>query len=184
MIMINDIKITKAKISDFEKFYQLLTKTLMGNYFLYSKNSSAFTLDEDLPKKDLKKYIGEGKRILYLAYSKNKVVAYLLTFKAHAGVAFAQWLAVDKDYQKHSIASKLLSLWEKESLSNGAHILQLWTTKNDIPFYLNRKFKKGGIFPQSWFGVDHYLFYKILRKPDEKVFLKEYLAKKLKTARK
>lgn len=173
--MRNDIKVAKAKISDFEKFYELLTKTLMGNYFLYSKNSSAFTLNEDLPRKDLKKLIRDGKRILYLAYSKNNVVAYLLTFKTHAGVAFAQWLAVDKDFQKHGIASKLLSLWEREALTNGAHLLQLWTTKNDIPFYLNRKFKKGGSFPQSWFGIDHYLFYKILRKPNEKVFLKNYL---------
>lgn len=172
--------VAKANLTDFNRFYKLLTKTLDGGYFLYSKNSSAFTLDEDLPKKDLRKYIKEGKRILYLAYSKNKVVAYLLTFKNHAGVAFAQWLAVDKDYQKHGIASKLLSLWEKEAFTGGAHLLHLWTTKNDIPFYLNRKFKKGGLFPQSWFGIDHYLFYKTLRKPDEKIFLKEYLAKKLK----
>lgn len=173
--------VAKANLTDFNRFYKLLTKTLNGSYFLYSNNSSAFTLDEDLPKEDLKKYIKEGKRILYLAYAKNKVVGYLLTFKTRAGVAFAQWLAVDKDFQKHGIASKLLSLWEKEALINGAHLLQLWTTKNDIPFYLNRNFKKGGSFPQSWFGVDHYLFYKILRKPNEKVFLKEYLEKKLKT---
>lgn len=182
--MTNDIKIAKAKTADLEKFYEFLTKTLMGEYFEYSKNSSAFTLDEDLPKKDLKKLIGEGKRILYLAYSKNKIVGYLLTFKPRAGVAFAQWLAVDKDFQKHGIASKLLSLWEKEALTDGAHLLHLWTTKNDIPFYLNRKFKKGGSFPQSWFGVDHYLFYKILRKPNEKVFLKGYLAKRLKSNKK
>lgn len=87
---------------------------------------------------------------------------------------------LDSTFQKHGIASELLSLWEKDAFGEGAHILQLWTTKNDIPFYLNRGFKKGGSFPQSWFGVDHFLFYKILRKPNEKVFLKKYLAKKSK----
>ncbi|EKD96026.1 MAG: hypothetical protein ACD_24C00214G0002 [uncultured bacterium] len=170
--------VRKADLSDFSEFYELLTKTLSGNYFLYSKNSQAFTLDEDLPREDLKKYIKEGKRLLYLAYSKNKAIGYLLTFKTRAGVAFAHWLAVDSAYQKHGVASSLLLLWEKGALEEGAHILQLWTTKNDIPFYLNRGFKKGGSFPQSWFGVDHYLFYKILRKPNEKVFLRDYLAKK------
>lgn len=170
--------VRKANLSDFSEFYELLTKTLSGNYFVYSKNSRAFTLDEDLPKEDLRKYIKEGKRILFLAYSKNKAIGYLLTFKTRAGVAFAQWLAVDSAFQKHGIASGLLELWEKEAFGEGAHILQLWTTKNDIPFYLNRGFKKGGSFPQSWFGVDHFLFYKILRKPNEKVFLKEYLTKR------
>jgi len=177
----SNFKIAQAKVEDFDKFYNLLTKTLRGNYFLYSKNSIAFTLDEDLPKEDLKKYIKEGKRKLYLAFSKNNIIAYLLTFKPRAGVAFAQWLAVDKGFQKQGVASKLLSFWEKEALNDGAHILHLWTTKNDIPFYENRGFTKGGSFPQSWFGVDHYLFYKILRKPDEKLFLREYLAKNIKT---
>lgn len=178
--MTKEFKVVRASVADFDQFYDLLTKTLKGNYFLYSKNSADFTLDEDLPGEDLKKYLREGKRLLYLAYSKNKIVGYLLTFKARAGVAFAQWLAVDALFQNHGIASQLLSFWEKEAFKDGAHSLQLWTTKNDIPFYLNRGFKKGGSFPQGWFGVDHYLFYKILRKPDEKVFLREYLAKKSK----
>lgn len=176
--MTSGFRVARAGLADFEKFYKLLVKTLQGNYFLYSKNSCSFTLDEDLPKKDLKRYIKEGKRILFLAYSKNKVVGYLLTFKTRAGVSFAQWLAVDRAYQQHGIASKLLSLWEKESLSDGAHILQLWTTENDLPFYLGRGFTKGGSFPKSWFGVDHFLFYKVLRKPNEKLFLREYLEKK------
>lgn len=171
-------KVAKAGPSDFEKFYSLLVKTLREDYFVYSKNSRAFTLDEDLPKEDLKKYIKEGKRILFLAYSKDKVIGYLVTFKTRAGVSFAHWLAVDKGYQELGIATSLLNLWENKAFAEGAHILQLWTTKNDVKFYLNRGFKKGGEFPQSWFGVNHYLIYKILRKPNEKVFLKEYLAKK------
>ncbi len=178
MAMNNTVVIKKANISDFDAFYDLLSKTLRQGYFLYSPISVEFTLEEDLPKNDLKKYVKEGKRILFLASVDNKTVGYLLTFKARAGVAFAQWLAVQKHYQKRGVGSSLLDMWQKEALKDGAQILHLWTTKNDLDFYKNNGFTVGGEFPDSWFGVDHYLIYKALRKSDEKVFLKEYLRKK------
>jgi len=135
-------------------------------------------LDIDVPKKDLLDNLSKGKKILFLAYSNAKVVGYLLTDKQDVGVAFGHWLAVDKDFRKQGIASSLLDYWENDALEQGAHMLRLWTTENDVSFYKNRGFTMAGLMPDSWCGVGHYLFYKTLRKSDEKRFLKEYLESK------
>lgn len=175
--MKNEIKIRIAKQEDFEAFYKLFKKTLKGNYFLYSLNSVNFLLDVSVTRDFLKQELQNGNKTLYLAHSGRSIAGYLLTNKVHGGVGFGHWLGVDKKFQKHGAASSLLSYWEKDVLGKGAHILQLWTTENNLDFYKNRGFTLGGNFPDSWFGVDHFLFYKTLRKSSEKNFLKEYLKK-------
>ena len=122
--------------------------------------------------------IKNAKKYFFLAYKNNEPAGYLLTNKTRGGVAFGHWLGVNSKYQKHGVASSLLSFWEQDALGEGAHKLQLWTTKNNVSFYKNRGFTKGGNFPDSWFGLDHFLIYKTLRKSDEKVFLKDFLKKK------
>ena len=169
-----DIKVLKGKPNHFEDFYKLFVKTLRGGLFLYSENSIAFILEENLAKDFLKQEIAKGNKYFFLAYQDNKLGGYLLTNKTHGGVAFGHWLAVDLKFQKRGVASALLSFWEKDAIGDGAHKLQLWTTKNNLTFYKNRGFFKGGNFPDSWFGVDHFLFYKTLRNSEEKNFLGHY----------
>ena len=173
-----NIKVVKGTLKQFEDFYKLWRKTLEEGLFLYSKNSVMFTIEEELPKEFLKAEIGKGNKYLFLTYQDNKPAGYLLTNKTKGGIAFGHWLGVDSKFQKQGVASTLLSFWEKDALKEGAHKLQLWTTRNNLTFYKNRGFIKGGNFPDSWFGVDHFLLYKTLRKSDEKLFLRDFLKAK------
>ena len=171
------VKIKKATVSDFEDFYKLFKKTLNNGYFLYSPKSVE-TFETDLPKKTIKKDLGDAKKILFLGYAGAKLAGYLLTNKMNGGVSFAHWLAVDKKFQKRGVASKLLKYWEEDALKQGCHSLNLFTTKNDVEFYVNRGFTLVGEFPNAWYGVDHFMFYKNLRPPDEDRFLAPYRKKK------
>lgn len=173
-----DIIILKGDLNQFDDFYRLWKKTLLNGLFLYSENSVRFTVEEELTEEFLKSEIEKGNKYFFLAYQNNQPAGYLLANKSKGGIAFVHWLGVDSKFQKHGVASALLSFWERNALKEGAHKLQLWTTKNNIEFYKNRGFIKGGDFPDSWFGIDHFLFYKTLRKSDEKLFLKDYLKKK------
>ena len=172
------IEIKKTTVSGFDDFYALFKKSLLDGYFLYSPNSSSFIVDVDEPKKELFNGISKGESRLFLAYIDSKAVGYLLTRKQYGGVAFGHWLAVDKAFRDKGVASSLLSHWESDALKQGAHMLNLYTTENDIYFYKKNGFSLAGSMPDAWFGVDHFLFYKTLRKSDEKVFLKDYLKKK------
>jgi len=165
-------KIIKAKRKDFEEFYKFFEKTLKEKYFLYPKESAFYIVNVGLPKKlQLKKEILKGERPLYVVYEKNRLIGYLLTEKDYAGVSFGYWLAVDKDFCNRGIASDLLKTWERDVVREGVHSLRVWTTENDIGFYKKKGFVLGGKFEKAWFGIDHYLFYKIIGKPKPKKYV-------------
>lgn len=138
----------------------------------YSPNSVRYIVDVDYGPEWLTEKLKKGSKRVYLAFNKNKIVGYLFFSKPVVGVSYADWLAVDKSYQKQGVASHLLLLWEQEALLDGVHALQLWSIKNNIPFYKKRGFTCGGLFPQAWYGEDSYLIYKSLRTPEERNFLK------------
>lgn len=166
------IKVIKAKAKDFEKFYRLFKKTLQDGSFLYRKENTTYILNIGLSEKaQLKKDILKGERPLYIAYKKDKIVGYLLTKKEYAGVAFGHWLGVDSQFRHKGIGSELLISWEKDAKKMGVHVLQVWTTENDLGFYKKNRFVLGGKFEKAWFGLDHYLFYKIIGKPNPKKYV-------------
>lgn len=166
------IRVIKAKAKDFEGFYRLFKKTLQDSSFLYPKESASYLINVGLVKKaQLKKDILKGERPLYCVYKKGKIVGYLLTKKEFAGVAFGHWLGVDSKFRHKGIGSELLKSWEKDVAEMGVHALQLWTTENDLGFYEKNKFTLGGKFEKAWFGLNHYLFYKIIGKPNPKKYI-------------
>ena len=65
----------------------------------------------------------------------------------------------------------MLKVWEQDALKQDVHAIHLWTTENDIGFYKKRGFILGGKFEKAWFGLDHYLFYKIIGNPNPKKYI-------------
>jgi ribosomal protein S18 acetylase RimI-like enzyme len=163
---------TETDIPVFLTFFKTSIPVLFPQY---SPNSVAYEVDVDYSPEFLTRKLKSGDKKAYLAFDNDRVVGYIMVMDSIAGVAFADWLAVDKQYQKQGVASKLLSLWEQDALAQGAHALQLWTTENNLTFYKNRGFVNGGLFPKAWHGEDCYLIYRALREPEEKNFLKSYL---------
>lgn len=166
---------TEADIPAFLAFFRTSIPILFPQY---SPNSVTYEVDVDYSPEFLTRKLKSGGKKVYLALDGDKIVGYIMVMDSIAGVAFADWLAVDKKYQKRGVASALLALWEKEALLEGAHALHLWTTENNLTFYKNRGFTNGGLFPKAWHGEDCYLIYRALREPEEKNFLKSYLESK------
>lgn len=157
-------------VDDFLIFFKQSIKELFPQY---SNNSYNYLVNVDYNPEWIAKQIKSNKKYFYLAVDKKKIVGYLLVTSTIAGVGFADWLAVDKSHQKLGVATKLLSMWETDSLNGGAHSLHLWTTKEtSVDFYKNRGFSLSGKFPKAWYGHDTYLMYKILREPKEENFLR------------
>jgi len=173
-----DITIRKAISTDFDKFFPFFKKSIQKQFSHYTQNVQAFYLDTDYSENFLKKELQAKREILYIAVYETTITGFLLTKKVYGGVGYAIWLAVDPEFQKHGCASSLLAKWENDTVEAGGHVIQLWTSKNNIPFYENRGFTLMGEFPKSWFGLDDYFFYKPLAPAEEKNYLREYLAKK------
>ncbi len=174
-----EITFSEGKLSEFNKFFKLFSKSLKEQFDNFPKNAIAFYLEIGYPKLSLKKQIKSGKRNIFLAKnSKNEVVGYLLSSQDWGGVNIALWLAVEKEYQKRGIATKLLKLWEEYSKKHKNHALLLYTRKANRSFYKERGFLEAGLLPSFWFGVNSYIFYKILGSAKEEDYLADFLRKK------
>lgn len=168
----------RGNIGDLKPFYSFFKKTISKNFPDYSAGSVAYIIDFALPEKFLETQLKENKKHLILCLDGGKIVGYLLFHQQLAGVSFANWLAVDSAYQRKGIASKLISIWEKEALTAGSHALQLWTSNHNIDFYNKRGFILAGKFPKAWHGHDSYLFYRPIAEPKEENYLKTYFDSK------
>lgn len=175
--MTSQITIRRGEEQDIPAFLAFFRKSLPILFKHYSQNILSFTLDVDYGPSWLTDRLKKGGKRTYLALSGDEIVGYILSSKPIAGVSFADWLGVDVKFQRKGTASRLLSLWEKEALTEGVHALHLWTTENNVEFYKKRGFACGGTFPKAWHGEDCYLIYKSIAEPDEKNFLRSYLEK-------
>ena len=178
--MNNVIEYRKGSDTDIPAFLSFFKSTLPSLFSHYSPNTAHFYVEVDYGPKWLSERLKKGGKKTYLAFHDDEIVGYILVSKSITGVSFADWLGVNKEYQKRGIATQLLQLWEEAALEEGAHALHLWTTENNVAFYIKKGFTNGGLFPKAWNSEDCYLIYKTLRKPEEKNFLREYLAQKKK----
>lgn len=165
------VKIVKVGEKDFPKFYGLIEKTLRDGSFLYPAKSASYVMGVWVPTpQQLKKNVAAGDK-LYLAFENNNVIGYLLANREKAGVGFCHWLGIDKKFRHKGIGSKLLKRWEEDSIREGLHAIHLWTMENDLEFYKKNNFVLAGKFKNAWFGIDHFLLYKNIGKPNPKKYV-------------
>lgn len=175
----------RAKISDLDNFFDFFAKSLKKYFLRQERNTDDYTslaldymCDEGFNKGYFRKGITNRNKIIYLALDDSNIFGYLIVEKLDGGVSFGEWLAVDNNYQKRGIAISLLKMWENEVLKWGGHMVYIYTEKRNLEFYKNRGFNYVGLMPKSWYGADHYLFYKTLQEQKEENYLREYLKKR------
>ncbi len=153
----------KATANDIDSFYPFFTKCLKELFPDYPPVAIDVFLKESYSAEILKKRIKNKIYTLYLAYHDKNYAGFFLTEAAYGGVGKARWIATDPAYQHAGIASTFLQKWEKDTINAGGHAVELWTTENNVAFYKKRGFSSMGEFPNGWFNVDYFPFYKHLK---------------------
>lgn len=107
-------------------------------------------------------------------FVKDRLVAYLLAPEYEGGVSWIYWLAVLKNYQGRGIGTMLLKFFEKLCIKQGVHSIIFYADKRNVTFYLRRGYNVIGFDEKSYFGPDAYIIKKLIQKPEEKKFLKDW----------
>lgn len=158
----------KAGSEDIDKFFVLFSKSIKTQFPEYSEKTQDNFLEKEYSPESIKIRIEEGSLYIYLAYFESEIVGYVVTMDLAGGVCLANWVAVADEYQHKGVASKLLEMWENDAKNHGVHKLHLWTDKRNLEFYKKIGFEYAGMIPDNFYGADDYLFYKSIKKPDEK----------------
>lgn len=170
--MLDDYLYKKAQVKDLDRFFLFFVRSIRKQFPQYTPKTRDYFLKRIYSQKVLKRQLQDKEIMIYLALDQKKVVGYLMVLPLLGGICLGVWLAVSESYQRKGIASKLLEIWEKDARGLGIHKLHLWTDQKNLEFYKRRGFRLVGKIPQNFYGVDDYLFYKSIQKPQEKNFLK------------
>lgn len=166
------MKIYKANLNDIEKFFSFFEKSIFNEFPEYNDKIKKYFIETDYSKESISNLLEKGSYDLFLAEENEEIVGYLLVSKIYGGIAWGNWIAVDKNHQGKGIATSLLKMWEENSINEGAHKLELWSDERNVEFYTNRGFSLLGKIPSNYFGLDDYFFYKSIGEPNESSFLK------------
>lgn len=174
----------KATLADLDKFFEYFKESL---HIYFSKkndpdddteNTLNYFHEVDYSKSKLAKDLRKKEKYLYLALDGDKIAGYLMVESSYGGMTFGHWFVVDKIYQKRSVGTKLLKMWEKDALNWGCHKLYIYTESRNREFYKNRGFTYIGFIPECYFGENSHFFYKTIQKAKEENYLREYLKKR------
>lgn len=172
------IHIRQGTAKDIHSLFPFFKRSLVELFPEYTANTHAFFTEMRYSEANIRRSFNNDLIYLFVAQHNKTFIGYFLAYKPTGGVSMAIWIAVDPDYQKHGIASRLLELWEDAAKKGGAHALQLWTGDKNVPFYQRRGLKLVGKFPKAWYGIDINLLYKQIQEPKEKNYISEYFTEK------
>lgn len=168
----NDISIREIKKSDKTAFDVAYTSIIQSEFPEYTQATRDY-FTEEYKKRMLKAAYKIG------AFQDDNLVGFLLAAdKPMGGVLFVNWLAIAKEHQHKGIGRKLLDHIDVIARDLGCHAIYLEMNNRNLGFYNKCGYEVIGHDPKGYFGTDNYFMKKTLRESDEKLFLKEFLAKK------
>jgi ribosomal protein S18 acetylase RimI-like enzyme len=175
------MKVQEITPKQLPEFHQVFTRILQEDFPEYSKQLKHFFINVDFSQEFLKKKMPQWHYNVLLATDEGEAVGFLVMEKVYGGVSYCSWLGVLKEYRGKGIGSLLIEAWGKMVLAQNGHKLLLITqSEKNRPFYKKRGFDEEGFEKKSWFGLNAWLFGKVIGKPNPRSFLRDVTSRKIK----
>ncbi len=163
----NNLIIRELQIHDVPEFWNLFSLVLSTEFPGYSKKVVNFFLKKLYTKTSFAYWLTKSIKIIFVAYIDDKLVGYAVIDEPYGGVSFCRWLGIKKEYQKKGIGTSLIANWILRAQETGCHKVEVAAQPKARKFYMKVGLKEEGIRHKSYFGIDQYVFGKIIGKPDD-----------------
>lgn len=167
------VKIEKLSLENLDNFLAIFKEVLTTGFPEYSSTLVNFLINKDYSASVFRDKLERLQWFGFLASIGNEPTGFLLADSLYGGVSYCNWVGVLKNYQNQGIGQSLLEAWEEEIKKIGGHKLTLITqSRKNQDFYLKMGFKQEGFEEKSWFGLDCWLYGKVVGEPNAEIFLK------------
>ena len=155
------------------KLYQTFSQVLKKDFPNYSPQLKDYFLTKEVGPEKIKKILKDKSYEILIAEEEGEVVGFLFMEKPYGGVSYCAWVGVVEEMKKRGVGRKLMEFWEEEAIKKGCHKLMLLTqtasNRNIFPRY---GFREEGFEEKSWFGLNAWIFGKVIGGPDPEKFLR------------
>ncbi len=168
-----DFTISYLKPFEVDEFFPVFAKVLKTQFPGYSLVIINYFLEKIYTPNSFKYWLTTGWRFVFIAKVEGKIVGFAVVDRPYGGVCFCRWLGVLPDYQKKGIGKKLISAWLDYGKEYGCHKAEIASQPEAKEFYLRCNLDLEGERKVSYFGIDQFIFGKVLGKPKDEVMIKD-----------
>jgi len=163
--------LTKDDVGGFFPVFATAMKTVFP---CYSGKIIDFFLERVYTPINFVYWLNNNLKTVIVAKQNSQIVGFAVIDQPYGGVSFCRWLAVLPQHQKKGVGTKLVESWEDLAKKQGCHKLELASQPLAKKFYEKAGLILEGERKLSYFGVDQFVFGKIINKPNEENTIKYY----------
>lgn len=163
------MNITDLSFANLDNFYQCFSTVMKEGYSEFPPKLQEYFLKVLYSKVNFYFWMERSLRKILILQQDQQTVGFLVGDHTYGGVGFVSWLGIDKAYRGQGLGKKLMQEYEKYALSKKAHLLELFTYQNVLPFYQKLGFTEIGRREQGYFGQKNIIMDKLIGKWDQKL---------------
>lgn len=160
-----NISFEKLSDQDMYEFYAVFKEILSNEFPVYPKEITDFFFKNIYSLENLFYWQEKNLKLVLLAKDQKKIIGFAMIDSPYGGVSLCRWLGVLQNYQKNGIGKHLIEMWIEIAKKQGCHKAELAAQPTAREFYEKVGLKEEGKREQSYFGIDQYIFGKIIGAP-------------------
>lgn len=150
-------------------FWPVFSEVLKYQFPGYSETVVKYLLEKIYTLYAFEYWLKIGEKTIIAAYDRDKIVGFAVIDRAYGGVSFCRWLGVLPEFQRKGIGKKLINEWTNIAINSGCHKIEVASQPEAKDFYQKSGLKLEGKRELSYFGIDQYIFGKVIGKPNDLV---------------
>lgn len=156
--------LTQKEVDDFYDVFQDVLKTEFPGY---TPRVVKHLLDKIYTRYAYAYWIRNASKRVMIAKKDDEIVGFADVDNPYGGVSLLRWLGVEKKYQRAGIGSSLVKAWEDLARTQHAHKMEVAAQPEAKEFYAKMGLKLEGMREKSFFGINQYIFGKVLSEPSD-----------------
>jgi len=164
--------INQLKSDHTDLFWPIFSSVLQTQFPGYSKTVVSYLLEKVYTLYSFKYWIEHDEKTVLIANVENTIVGFAVIDRPYGGVSFCRWLGVLPEYQHNDIGRKLIDSWLTLAQKQGCHKVEVASQPEAKEFYAKVGLTLEGKREKSYFGIDQYIFGKVISEARDEVMTK------------
>ncbi|MDH7475866.1 MAG: GNAT family N-acetyltransferase [Microgenomates group bacterium] len=163
----SSVEIYILKENEINNFWPVFAEILSNGFPEYSKKVVDYFLKKIYNRPNFLFWLERKLKSVIVAKFDQQIIGFAIVDEPYGGVSFCRWLGVKTAYQKKGIGTKLIKAWENLAFSQGCHKMEIASRPAAKDFYKKAGLTLEGCRKLSYFGIDQFVFGKIIGQPDD-----------------
>lgn len=169
-----NVKIEILKKEDAGGFYPVFAQAMKTSFPCYSRILTDFFINKIYTPVNFIYWLNNNLKTIIAAKFENEIAGFAVIDQPYGGVSFCRWLAILPQHQKKGLGKKLITGWIELAKKQGCHKVELAAQPLARGFYEKVGLTLEGERKMSYFGIDQFVFGKIIGRPNHLTMTKYY----------